>query len=411
MNNGLFKRCHINSNYDGDKFVGIKKDENLYQISFLLGFRLSENEKEVRRDIILLMNILAKFMNSKEYEFYNGNNIKRYTDLPIQAYLYVIKDYFERGIYEEREVYYHVANRGKIDWKKTIKVQRPVIQDGDIFYLDYIVKKNTINENELITIVHQYCVNESFEKFGWLFTSYVPPKPKIGLTRKMMLSIVNNKLQDTFNDRNRQLFKNLLSILRVDDNNTNCEFNYGTYNFEYIWEKMIDNVFGISGKEEYFPKTTWYLLNNKDFDNSVLQPDTIMIYQDKIYVLDAKYYKYGETANPYDLPKSSSINKQITYGEYIAKGKKFEIDGKKPIVYNAFIIPYNAYANKFYTCDNMSVIGIAKSSWKYGKKEYENIVGILLDVKHLMKINERLNFNEIKNLAKLIEQTIERYKV
>lgn len=408
---GLFERCHINSNYNDDKFVGIKKDENLYKIFFPLGFRLSENEKEVRQDILLLINILAKFTNKKEYEFYNGINIKEYTSSPVQAYLYIIKDYFERGIYKEREVHYHVANRGKIDWRKTIKFQKPIIQDSDIFYLDYIVKKNTINENELITIVHQYCVYESFEKFGWLFISYVPPKPKIRLTRKMMVSVVNNKLQDTFNDQNRQLFRNLLSILKFDDNDTDSQFKYGTYNFEYIWEKMIDNVFGISEKEKYFPRTTWYLLNNVDFNNSMLQPDTIMIYQDKIYVLDAKYYKYGQTANPNDLPKSSSINKQITYGEYIAKGKKFQKEGKNPIVYNAFIMPYNAYYNKFHTCNNMLVIGTAKSSWKYDKKEYENVVGVLLDVKHLMRINGRLDFNEIKNLANLIEKTIEREKM
>ena len=33
---------------------------------------------------------------------------------------------------------------------------------------------------------------------------------------------------------------------------------------------------------------------------------------------DAKYYKYGWTQLPKDLPSSSSINKQISYGEYIA---------------------------------------------------------------------------------------------
>ena len=59
----------------------------------------------------------------------------------------------------------------------------------------------------------------------------------------------------------------------------------------------------------------------------------------------------------------------------------------------------------------MLVIGTAKSSWKYDKKEYENVVGVLLDVKHLMRINGRLDFNEIKNLANLIEKTIEREKM
>ena len=406
MENGLLGRCHINSNYADDTFVGIRKNENLYEISFPLGFQLSTQEKELRRDILLLINTLARFTEQKESEFYHGADYKTYTSLPVQAYLYVIKDYFDRGIYKERETHYTVANRGKIDWRKTIKCQKPIIQDGDIFYLDYVVKKNNINEDELITIVHQYCLFESFEKFGWLFTSYVPSRPKTGLTRKMMVSVVNNKLQVTFNDRNRLLFRNLLAILKYDDNATDFQFRYGTYNFQYVWERMLDNVFGISGKEEYFPKTMWSLVDNTEYDNSVLEPDTIMMYQDKIYVLDAKYYKYGETAIPAHLPESSSINKQITYGEYIAEGKRFTKEGKKPTVYNAFIMPYNSKANKFHTSDTMTVIGTAKSSWKHCTKAYENVVGVLLDVKHLMKIEGRLDFCEIEKLATLIEKTV-----
>lgn len=46
-----------------------------------------------------------------------------------------------------------------------------------------------------------------------------------------------------------------------------------------------------------------------------------MLYQGNVYVLDAKYYKYGATGKLSDLPESTSINKQITYGEFIAEQK------------------------------------------------------------------------------------------
>lgn len=406
MDKGLLGRCHINKNFDDDTFVGIKKNDDLYEISFPLGFQLSEDEKELRRDILLLINVLARYTDKKEYEFYHGIKLNEHTTLPVQAYLYVIKDFFDRGIYKERETHYTVSNRGKIDWRRTIKKQKPIIQENDIFYLEYVVKKNNINEDELITIVHQYCVYESFERFGWLFTAYVPPKPKTGLTRKMMISVVNNKLQDTFNDKNKQLFKNLLAILKFNDNETDTQFRYGTYHFEYVWERLLDSVYGISGKEEYFPKTTWHLIDETEFDNSVLEPDTIMLHRDKVYVLDAKYYKYGQTGIPAHLPESSSINKQITYGEYIAESKKFSVNGKNPKVYNAFIMPFNASNNKFNTHDSVKVIGIAKSSWKHGMKEYENIVGILVDVKYLMKNDRRLDMSEIERLAQMIEKSV-----
>lgn len=406
MDKGLLGRCHINKNYDDDTFVGIKKNDDLYEISFPLGFQLSEDEKELRRDILLLINVLARYTEQKEHEFYHGIKLNKHTNLPVQAYLFVIKDYFDHGLYKERETHYTVSKRGKIDWRKTIKNQRPIIQDDEIFYLDYVVKKNNINEDELITIVHQFCVNESFERFGWLFTAYVPSKPKTGLTRKMMISVVNNKLQDTFNDKNKQLFRNLLAILMFDDNETNTQFKYGTYHFEYVWEKLLDSVYGIAGKEEYFPKTTWHLFDNTVYDNSVLEPDTIMLYGDKVYVLDAKYYKYGETAIPAHLPESTSINKQVTYGEYIAENKKFCENGSNPTVYNAFIMPFNSCCNKFNSSDKMKSIGVAKSSWKHGMKEYENVVGVLVDVKYLMKNDRRLDVSEIERLAQLIEKSV-----
>ena len=52
--------------------------------------------------------------------------------------------------------------------------------------------------------------------------------------------------------------------------------------------------------------------------NAELEPDTTMLHDNKIYVIDAKFYKFGVSGNPGDSPESSSINKQITYGEYIA---------------------------------------------------------------------------------------------
>ena len=44
-----------------------------------------------------------------------------------------------------------------------------------------------------------------------------------------------------------------------------------------------------------------------------------MIYGDKYYVLDAKYYRYGvfPDLGPSALPHSSDINKQITYADFV----------------------------------------------------------------------------------------------
>lgn len=403
-NNSLFDRCRTNTNIDSDVFVGIRRKDEYYEVNFPLGYHRSEDEKGLRKDILSLINVLAKNSNKKESEIYVGLNRDDPTGIPVQAYLYLIKDFFGRGYYKERDTYRQIAKRGKIDWGRTIKTRKPLLQENEAYYLDFVVKKNTINEDELITLVHKYCVYESFEKFGWLFTSFVPPKPKIGLNKKMMIAVVNKKLQNTFNDRNRQLFRNMIAVIKSSKDDAESEFRYGTYRFEYIWEKMIDRVFGVTEKEEYFPKTTWKLADGRKHDNAFLEPDTIMLLNGKVYVLDAKYYKFGWSDVPGHLPGSPSINKQITYGEYIAKNEKFMKNGEHPTVYNAFIMPYDSKGKRFPTKLPVHYIGSAASDWKNGKKKYENVMGILMDVKYLMGIDGRQDPSEILMLAEFIEE-------
>lgn len=400
----LFDRCRTNTNIESDIFVGIQRKDEYYEVNFPLGYHLSKDERELRKDILSLINVLAKNTDKKESEIYVGLNQADPAGIPVQAYLYLIKDFFERGYYREQDTYKHIAKRGKIDWSRTIKTQKPLLQGNEAYYLDFVVKKNTVNEDELITRVHKYCVYESFEKFGWLFTSFIPPEPQMGLTRKMMLTVVSEKLQNTFNDRNKRLFKNMIAVIKAMKDGEQSDFRYGTYRFEYVWEKMIDRVFGISEKEEYFPRTTWKLTDNRAYDNAFLEPDSIMSLGDKVYVLDAKYYKFGWSGVPRHLPESTSINKQITYGEYIAENEEFMKNGKHPTVYNAFIMPYDSRGKKFSTGTPIHYIGSATSDWKHGKKEYENVLGILMDVKYLMGIDSRKDQSEILKLAGLIEE-------
>lgn len=402
--NTLFQRCRVNTNIENDVFVGVIRKDDYYEVDFPLGYHLSSDEKGLRKDILSLINVLARYTNKRDSEIYGGLKTEDGTGIPVQAYLCLIKDFFERGYYKERETYYQTAKKGKINWNRTIKTQKPVMQDNEAYYLTFVVKKNSINEDELITLVHKYCVYESFDKFGWLFTSFVPAKPKTGLSTKMMISVVNNKLQNTFKDQNKQLFRNMLAVLKNLNDDSRTEFRYGTYHFEYVWEKMIDKVFGIAEKIDYFPKTTWNLSGGKQYDNAFLEPDSIMLHAGKVYVLDAKYYKYGWSGAPGHLPESTSINKQITYGEYIAEAGKFVKDGMHPVVYNAFLMPYDSNGKKFPTDKPIHYIGTATSDWKDSTKKYENVIGILMDVKYLMGIDSRKDNAEIIKLATLIEE-------
>ena len=311
----------------------------------------------------------------------------------------IIRDFYERGYFKEREIHFTVAKRGKIDWNRTIKTQKPYIQDNDSFYLDFVTRKNQVNENELISLIHEYCVYESFSKVGWLFTTTLPKKPRIKRNIRLFKSILITKISNTFNDRNRKLFQDMLAVILYNgEENSEKNYRYGTYRFEYVWEALINKVYGIKEKREYFPNTYWSI-DGVQYENACLEPDTIMIWNGNVYVLDAKYYKYGVTRRMTDLPESTSINKQITYGEFIAEQECFKKKhGENYKVYNAFIMPY-AQKNG----EELKNIGIAYSNWKTNEKSYENIQGILLDIKHLMYASWGQNVEEIEKLVKCIE--------
>lgn len=398
------ERCHVNTNINEDTFVGIKCVNGDFSVNFPIGYDIEKDDRLLRKDILLLISVLSHNTDRKDSEI-NRTVSYNEVDFPLQAYLYVISDFYDRDYYKEREIAYGISKRGKINWRRTVKTRKPLIQSGDIYYLDFVTKKNAVNDNELITLIHKFCVYESFSKLGWLFSSFIPERPKIKFNKKFFISVVKTKLSTTFNDKNRELFANMLAILSsLGDDGPATDYRYGTTRFEYIWESMINKAYGINNKEDYFPKTTW-ILGEQERINSVLEPDTIMIWNTKIFILDAKYYKFGWTGKPEHLPETASINKQITYGEYVAEANKFVLkDGSHPVVYNAFLMPYNSFGKVFHTEKNIHYIGTAISDWKAsdGTRPYEQVQGILLDVKTLMQ-NYSKDQNRIQKLAELIE--------
>lgn len=394
-------KCKVNTNRDADTFVGIMCKDGEINVNFPLGFHISDDDRALRKDMLLMLGAIESTVGHKLSEISEVSEGTVETGFPIPAYLYIIKDYFERGYYIEREVEYTVSKRGKINWSRTIKTQRPVIQDDDVYYLDFVTRRNAANEKQIITLIHELCVYESFEKMGWLFTSAMPTRPRIKKNDKYFTAVLNDKLSRTFNDKNKKLFGNMIKVIKnMRDDGESTDFRYGTYRFEYVWESLIDRVFGIEDKAEYFPKTSWKV-NGRMHDNASLEPDSIMINGNKIYVLDAKYYKFGATGRLTDLPESSSINKQITYGEYVAMNKA---NGKT--VYNAFIMPFDSN-DENWNKPEIYAIGDAVGNWRTNDKEYEHIQGILIDVKYLMQITVREDANEIMKLAKCIELSTE----
>lgn len=59
------RRCHVNTNEDGDRFVGVKADSDDAIVYFPLGYQLPETDAEIRTDIKHLFQVLSEFTEKK----------------------------------------------------------------------------------------------------------------------------------------------------------------------------------------------------------------------------------------------------------------------------------------------------------------------------------------------------------
>src|SRR5574344_126858 len=423
------KSCTEDTNYgEVDKFVGIKCINNELKIYFPVGYKEepNENDKAIRKNVLNLVSVLSSF--SEKFGMLTAADIlssSKEVQFPIHAYLFIISDFLNRGYYTKKESQYRKDISGKINWSRTIKHIRPQICNEDAVYFNFITRHTDYNQSQLISQIHRYCVYESFTKIGYLFSSFVPQKPAIKFNKTLFTAIVRNEAANTFNENNLLLFKNMIDVINyLDDSNENENYIFGTNNFHHIWEALVDSVYGESDKDNYYPKVYWKRKGEEVFDSSnskynSLRPDTIMITQrgkpeQKIFVLDSKYYRYGATSNPSHLPVSESVVKQFAYAQYIDKQCSPEEKATCRIpqdiqqqttsqnIYNAFIMPAD--------CEAPQNIGYVSADYSLSQKlttpkhSYDKIYGILLDVKTLMFNHIPQDKEAIAILAKAIER-------
>lgn len=370
-------------------------------------FRIDKDEYVLKSDILLFLESISI---AKKINYKNSSDTKNNDESwPIESYVWLIHDYLENGFYYKRETIYSQNLNGKIIWKNTLK-NTPIISEGNIIYDKLITSKNSPS-NDLITHIYKICLKESLEKIGWLFNYgfKIQELPLISFAE--MLYRVKKELASTYDDVKRIRFKHMIDILeRLDDKAIKKDkFQYKINNYYYVFEQMIDNILGgISGKEKkrYNPTGHWMLLGeNKPKKASDLRPDTICKVDDETFIIDAKMYQYGCTHNIDDLPDTQSLQKQITYGEYVYN--RINKNGK---VRNAFILPYDKEIESFkddvniYRYDNSNLVYIGEGyvDWtdKNNKKDYERIFVFLIDFNYLLN-----NYDSKTNiLYELIDQ-------
>ncbi len=425
--------CRYGGGKQDDEFVGIRYNDGDLKVYFPYGYsRPPDSEKEYRKDILNLVSVLSAYSKESEFADQNRQQNRDNVQFPIHAYLHVFNYFLNYGYYTEREPYYKCATGGKISWARTIKQVRPQIagetpQESAV-YLNFVTRKFNGNENEVITQIHKFCVYESYEKIGCLFGFFHPERPRIPFNAGMFAAVLKSKISRTFNERHLLLFRNMLDIVcYLGQSKDSRRASFGTSDFEYVWEGLIDDVFGIDEKEKraFYPHCSW-IINNapeeaepNETRRTALRPDTIMLPGDRrIFILDAKYYQYGEASNGEGrdskrLPGTGSIVKQIAYAEFVESNwpqikaatdfstalRDIQEDSVGQRIFNAFVLPYNAkvHSDSRFPMENF---GYAACNWKNrNSKPYNKIYGIFLDVRSIMQRHPRHSDRDIAELA------------
>ena len=423
----------------GSDFVGLNITPDARCVTFPMGYSITSNDNAditptLRSEILMLIRKISdcEKLQGERVCRINKNDLRH--DFPIGSILFLIEDFLNRGsYYTEKEKIMGEGLPGKISWSNTIKRIKPIVSECGIAFLDFIVHKSRIKQDRLITELHKYCVYKSFELLGFLYTAAMPDQGLINeadvkKNRAYYVSFLDSKISETHLEQNAELFVHMKNVIQnFDSEDTISSATYGTNSFHTVWESLVDQVYGTvnrSEMEKYYPCSKWKKPNGDWLKNNApLRPDTIMIDDStevkRCFILDSKYYSYAamkndgadvsednsqvSVADHGSIPGTDSIQKQITYAEFVDKSRtrptnkcpeKYKFDPDK--IFNVFILPGNVPDG-----NGIKYIGYAEADWNTQATEgYRKIHGFLLDTKTVMQ--KRASKDARKMLAERI---------
>lgn len=400
--NSLLDICSVEleKNSNSISSIGINIIDNGMNVIFPRGYDLGNNERDLRKDILLLIKVLDKYRSRKEGKIFNNDKERlvsgKGSKFPIKIAIWLLSNYENNGIYNEYIHNYKVDKRGNTNWSRTIKTQIPYISNNNLVYTDFVVRKKNNDINNKVILIHKAVIESCINNMGWLYPHInIDRGNKLPFSKTICINILKKELSVSNLDSKKQLLKNIINFLRCtgdDIDNFKME-EYKTEYFMNIWEDMLNVVLGNENAENYYPKAQWNIIGKDSIDASSLRPDIILRDEKIVYVLDAKYYKYGVTGNVLDLPQSSDITKQMLYSSYIVSNRNiYGVDS----AYDAFLIPYNGRGESVFKIVGNATVDIEEFKDK-------KVDCILVDIKSIMQSYvQGIDINKYRYQLKII---------
>lgn len=403
---------HIATGEMDNSFVGMKIIGNQIHFYFPESYHFDADDFERDDFLDLLKTIsIAKSSSTDTTESYDLH--KEENDLALLSYIWILEDYLKNGFFINTEKFFRINQRGRVNWKRTL-VQHPIISGENVIYPNLITEVKSPHDT-IIVEAHRYCVKKSATLIGWIY-GVTPEAIEVSANAEKMipryLEAIKSELGCTFDDEKHSRLEHMENVLiGLDEVSDNNNIVYGVDTYHYVFERMIDNIFGTEKVEEYYPTFTWHLKYSNKADGlagPTIRPDTIMRcgIEDDIYIIDSKFYRYGtlDLSQTKGLPEASSIVKQITYGSYV------QSEFPSNSIYNVFILPYDAKSKNSELIKeenrNLVYIGEVSSGWE-NDKTYGKIYTFLIDLRYVVKTwNRMIHDADRASLAEMVQRNI-----
>ncbi len=315
-----------------DSFVGLRFQNN--ELEFCYPFEL---ESEIRNPKINHQ-FAFQFLRTIRLNSHTSKNKNQEHGRFFNSMYWVIQDFINNGIERKKNLDYKTNNLGKVSWKKTFKKPSFIYSKKSLILSNLIVEKHTSIEDEIYK-VHQYCLNYSIERIGWLFNLQYRQYNEINLLNAK--SLLLTLLQKSFQDKQRIKFTNLLNIItRIGALKDLRSYTIiGSDDYNLIFQNMLHKLLHTRKLRlrNYNPTGIYHFLNGHQEKQSQTYPDIIYenLQSSLSIVFDAKFYR-----SEISLPQTNDIQKQITYARYIKSQYKINLN-KDINVFSSFILPYN----------------------------------------------------------------------
>ena len=399
---------HIATGEADNSFVGIKIVGNHIHFYYPESYHFDKDNYE-RDDFLDLLKTISIAKSRSKTHTNAFNSRVNESDYALLSYIWIIEDFIKNGFSTNTEKVLKANQRGKINWKKTLQ-QQPIISGSNIIYTNLYAELKSPRDT-IISEAYRYCVRKSAAMIGWIYgisSASIEIVPNAEKKTQRYLNAIKCELDSIFDDEKRSRLTNMENVLiGLDEVSDDNSIVYGADSYHYIFERMINAIFGTEPVDEYYPKYLWHLDFSPDKEKGLsgptIRPDTIMKSDNNnIIIIDSKFYRYGclDLAQTKGLPEASSIVKQITYGSHV------QAERQNNSVYNAFILPYDSKSpngNLIKEEDKKLVyIGYVCSNQDQDKT-YGRIHTFLIDLKYVVKTwNRILHKADQKSLAEKI---------